>query len=68
MGKPTGFMEFERLDEAYDPVEQRLKHYKEFVHALNDEDAKDAGRTLHGLRHPVLQQRLPGQQHHSGLE
>jgi glutamate synthase (NADPH/NADH) small chain len=43
MGKPTGFMEFERLNEAYDPVEQRLKHYKEFVHALNDEDAKTQG-------------------------
>ena len=40
MGKPTGFMEFERLNEAYDPVEQRLTHYKEFVHALNDDDAK----------------------------
>ena len=43
MGKPTGFMEFERLNEAYDPVEQRLKHYKEFVHTLNDEDAKIQG-------------------------
>ena len=43
MGKPTGFMEFERLNEAYDPVEQRLTHYKEFVHALNDDDAKIQG-------------------------
>jgi len=43
MGKPTGFMEFERLSEGYDPVEQRLKHYKEFVHTLNDEDAKTQG-------------------------
>ncbi len=43
MGKPTGFMEFERLSEAYDPVEQRLKHYKEFVHTLNDVDAKTQG-------------------------
>ena len=43
MGKPTGFMEFERLNEAYDPVEQRLKHYKEFVHTLNDDDAKTQG-------------------------
>jgi hypothetical protein len=31
MGKPTGFMEFERLNEAYEPVEKRVKHYKEFV-------------------------------------
>ena len=43
MGKPTGFMEFERLSEAYEPVEHRLKHYKEFVHALNDDDARTQG-------------------------
>ena len=27
-----------------------------------------AGRALHGLRHALLQQRLPGEQHHSGLQ
>ena len=43
MGKPTGFMEFERLSEAYEPVESRLKHYKEFVQTLSDEDAKVQG-------------------------
>ncbi len=43
MGKPTGFMEFERLSEVYEPVEHRLKHYKEFVHALNDDDARTQG-------------------------
>ena len=43
MGKPTGFIEFERLNEAYDPVEKRLKHYKEFVHTLNDRDARIQG-------------------------
>lgn len=43
MGKPTGFMEFERLSEAYEPVEVRLKHYKEFVSALSDNDAKTQG-------------------------
>ncbi len=43
MGKPTGFMEFERLSEAYEPVEKRLKNYKEFVHTLSDEEAKVQG-------------------------
>ncbi len=43
MGKPTGFMEFERLSEAYDPVEKRLKNYKEFIHPLSDDDAKTQG-------------------------
>ena len=40
MGKITGFMEFERLEEGYLPVEQRLKNYKEFVIALDDGQAK----------------------------
>jgi len=40
MGKVTGFMEFERLEEGYAPVPQRLKHYKEFVIGLNNDQAK----------------------------
>ncbi len=40
MGKPTGFLEFDRREEAYAPVEERLTHYKEFVLTLSDEDAK----------------------------
>lgn len=43
MGKPTGFLEFERLSEAYAPVEQRLKNYKEFVVTLTDEEASKQG-------------------------
>jgi glutamate synthase (NADPH/NADH) small chain len=40
MGKVTGFMEYERLEEGYEPVEKRLKNYKEFVIGLNADDAK----------------------------
>ena len=36
-------MEFQRLSEAYEPVEARLKHYKEFVGHLSDADAKTQG-------------------------
>ena len=43
MGKVTGFMEYERLEEGYAPVEARLKHYKEFVIGLNVEQAKQQG-------------------------
>ena len=43
MGKPTGFLEFQRLSEAYEPVETRVKHYKEFVAHLSDADAKVQG-------------------------
>ncbi|PZP97876.1 MAG: glutamate synthase [Variovorax paradoxus] len=43
MGKITGFMEHERIEEGYKPVEERLKHYKEFVVALTPEQAKIQG-------------------------
>ena len=38
MGKVTGFKEFERKDEAYKPVEERVKHYKEFTVPLDDKE------------------------------
>jgi len=43
MGKITGFMEYERLEEGYRPVDERLKHYKEFVVGLDDAQAKVQG-------------------------
>ena len=43
MGKPTGFMEFQRLAEAYEAKDARLKHYREFVHPLTDEQAAVQG-------------------------
>jgi glutamate synthase (NADPH/NADH) small chain len=39
MGKLTGFMEYERIEEGYEPVSKRLKNYKEFVIGLKDEQA-----------------------------
>ena len=43
MGKPTGFIEYQRLAEASEPAASRLKHYREFVHALTDEQASVQG-------------------------
>jgi glutamate synthase (NADPH/NADH) small chain len=43
MGKVTGFMEYERQEEGYAPVPERLKHYKEFVVGLDDQQAKIQG-------------------------
>ena len=40
MGKPTGFMEYQRLSEAYVPVAGRLKNYHEFVATLGDDQAE----------------------------
>jgi len=43
MGKITGFMEHERIEEGYRPVEERVKHYKEFVVGLDEAQAKVQG-------------------------
>jgi glutamate synthase (NADPH) small chain len=43
MGKITGFMEYERVEEGYKPVPERVKNYKEFVIGLDDEQAKVQG-------------------------
>jgi glutamate synthase (NADPH/NADH) small chain len=43
MGKPTGFMEYERVDESYAPVPERVQHYHEFVSHLTDPESKQQG-------------------------
>jgi glutamate synthase (NADPH) small chain len=43
MGKVTGFLEYERLEEGYEPVVQRVKNWKEFVIGLNEEQSKQQG-------------------------
>ena len=43
MGKVTGFLEYQRLREAAEPTEQRVKHYREFVLHLKDEEAAVQG-------------------------
>jgi len=43
MGKVTGFLEYQRLAEAAEPVEERKKHYREFVLHLSDDEAKLQG-------------------------
>jgi glutamate synthase (NADPH/NADH) small chain len=43
MGKITGFLEYQRLSEASQPVADRVKHYKEFVMRLADDEAKVQG-------------------------
>src|SRR5215217_5297278 len=40
MGKITGFLEFERHDRHYEPVEKRIRHWREFVLPLPEEEKK----------------------------
>ena len=39
MGKVTGFLEYARVDETYEAVEARRKHYREFIPRLSNEQA-----------------------------
>ncbi len=43
MGKVTGFLEYQRLEEAHEAPEQRKTHFREFYARLSDEDAKIQG-------------------------
>jgi glutamate synthase (NADPH/NADH) small chain len=43
MGKSTGFLEYTRQKEAYLPVKDRVKNYKEFVLTLENDKAKIQG-------------------------
>ncbi len=47
MGKMTGFIEFERQEETYEAPAERVRHWKEFVHQLPDDQARtQAGRCM----------------------
>ena len=41
MGKITGFLEIERNDRDYAPVEERVKHWREFVLPLPEKETRD---------------------------
>ena len=41
MGKPTGFLEFERAERQYEPVEARVTHWHEFVVPMADGELKN---------------------------
>jgi glutamate synthase (NADPH/NADH) small chain len=40
MGKITGFLEYERSDRDYEPVEARVRHWREFVLPLPEEETR----------------------------
>jgi glutamate synthase (NADPH/NADH) small chain len=43
MGKVTGFLEYGRIEEGYEPPPERLKSWKEFVITLAEDQAKVQG-------------------------
>ena len=59
MGKVTGFLEFQRLQEASEAVTQRLKHYREFVLHLSDQQAQQQGARCMDCGIPFCQSGCP---------
>ncbi len=59
MGKPTGFMEIARQEGSYAPVEQRLKHYKEFTLPLADAELSKQGARCMDCGIPFCHQGCP---------
>jgi len=41
MGKVTGFLEIDRKDRKYQPVEERVRHWREFMLPLSEKDTRD---------------------------
>ena len=40
MGKVTGFLEYERRDRHYEPVAERVRHWREFILPLSEEECR----------------------------
>ena len=59
MGKVTGFMEFQRLSEGLEKTDSRLKHYKEFVLHLSDDEAATQGARCMDCGIPFCQNGCP---------
>ena len=59
MGKPTGFLEYERLDRSYAPAADRVQHYNEFVIPLDENDISQQGARCMDCGIPFCHQGCP---------
>jgi glutamate synthase (NADPH/NADH) small chain len=59
MGKVTGFLEIQRLSEPSEAVESRIRHYREFVARLSDEDTAKQGARCMDCGIPFCQNGCP---------
>ena len=64
MGKPTGFMEYDRKTARAIAPAERIRHFNEFHIPLTKGHAKAAGRTLYELRRTIL----PGGRGYYGID
>jgi glutamate synthase (NADPH/NADH) small chain len=59
MGKITGFLELQRIREAAEPVSQRVRHFREFILALDDDAASKQGARCMDCGIPFCQSGCP---------
>ncbi len=59
MGDVTGFMKYSRQDYAKQPVEDRLKHWNEFLKDMSEEDLKNQGARCMDCGVPFCQSQCP---------
>src|SRR3954471_13002263 len=59
MGKITGFMELQRVEEATLPVPERVRNYREFILRLKDDDASKQGARCMDCGIPFCQSGCP---------
>jgi len=59
MGKITGFLELQRIQEAMQPAPERVRHYREFILALSDDAAAKQGARCMDCGIPFCQSGCP---------
>jgi glutamate synthase (NADPH/NADH) small chain len=59
MGKVTGFLELQRIQESYEPVPLRVRHYREFIVALKEDEAAKQGARCMDCGIPFCQTGCP---------
>ena len=59
MGNPMGFLEIDRNDRTYAPVEERVRHYKEFVVPLSSDKVSEQGARCMDCGIPYCHQGCP---------
>jgi glutamate synthase (NADPH/NADH) small chain len=59
MGKPTGFIEYERTERSYAPAGDRVQHFREFVIPLPDNELSQQGARCMDCGIPFCHQGCP---------
>ncbi len=59
MGNPTGFMEIQRKERRYEPVDQRIRNYREFVINLGTAELRNQGARCMDCGIPYCHQGCP---------